>query len=326
MKRSFICFLLLAFLLSGCKIQENTETDSRPAPEQDSGHVQSDTSEESGPEKENHDDTVAGNIPEEFGLTEQNYDDIVPKGISAASDLYQRAKEMSLRYNVDIRIADQCQLDYSHYSSYEVNDRASITHALDELETALSTYPEGFFRQLCYGDIRRIQIELVGGLAAKEGSGVGDAAAFAQELSGYYLLVADVFTTYSWSYYHEFTHILDNRLAWDTCLRADALFSEDAWAALQPEGFQYAMSYTDMPDSVRKHVNSGYFMAEYSCTFPTEDRATMMEAAMTNATYEFQTKPGLRAKLEYYCRCIRDCLNTDGWPEMTAWETILADN
>lgn len=251
-------------------------------------------------------------------------DNPIPGGVSADPALYARAQALSEQYDVDIRIADQCQFDYSHYSAYEVNDPELVNGALDDLEAALAAYPDGFFRQLRYGHCRRIQIELVGGISEKEDSTVGvSAAAFAQEQPGYYLLVADVFSTNTGTYFHEFTHILDKRLAWNAKLRENALFSEDDWAALQPEGFQYAMSYTDMPDSVRQYVNSGYFLWEYSCTFPTEDRATMMEAAMTDATYEYDSRPGLRTKLAYYSQCIRDCMDTTGWPEVTAWESML---
>ena len=28
-------------------------------------------------------------------------------------------------------------------------------------------------------------------------------------------------------------------------------------------------------------------------------------------------------KLEYLCRCIRDCFDTTGWPETTVWEQVL---
>ena len=246
-------------------------------------------------------------------------------GDAADPALYDRAAALSEEYGVDIRIADRCLLDYSHYDTYAITDAGQISRGLDELEKALSVYPEGFFRQLCYGRIRTIRIELVGGLTAKQDADtVESAAAFAQEQPGEYLLAADVNVTDAPDYYHEFTHILDKRLDWDAQHRPDALFSEDAWAALEPEGFAYAMSYTQMPDSVWQYVDSGYFVSDYSCTYPTEDRATMMEAAITGSADLFPPDSGLRRKLEYYCRCIRDCLDTEGWPETMAWETVLS--
>ena len=44
---------------------------------------------------------------------------------------------------------------------------------------------------------------------------------------------------------------------------------------------------------------------------------------MTAAVYEFDTRPGLCTKLAYYSECIRDCMDTTGWPAVTVWESML---
>ena len=109
------------------------------------------------------------------------------------------------------------------------------------------------------------------------------------------------------------------RLEWDASLRPQALFSEEAWLALQPEGFRYADSYTDMPDSIRAYEDSGYFINSYAMTFPTEDRATLMSVIMSDKTVP-EENPGMAEKMRYYAACIRDCFDTEGWPESTLWE------
>lgn len=259
---------------------------------------------------------------EDFPLEEG--EEPVPGGTLAPAELYDRAAELSRRFGVDIRIADQCALDYTGYTAYAVSDAAVLRSALDTLERALSAYPEGFPEQLNYGGIRSIRIELVGGLSPKEDALESiTAAAFTQERVDHYLMVADVYMVNEAAVYHEFSHIIDSRLAWDAGLREDALFREEGWMALQPAGFQYAWSYRNVPESVTAYYDSGYFVMDYSCTFPTEDRATLMEAAMTGAFYEFEAKPGLLPKLEYYSRCIRDCFDTAGWPALTLWEEPL---
>ena len=70
-------------------------------------------------------------------------------------------------------------------------------------------------------------------------------------------------------------------------------------------------------------MESGYFVTEYALTFPTEDRATLLEAAMNNYSWDFEPDSGRRAKLQYYAACIRDCFDTTGWPEITLWEQVL---
>ena len=241
------------------------------------------------------------------------------------ASLYERAAQLSDRFGVDIRIAEQCSLDYSHYDSYALTDPTFIRSALDILEEGLSKYPEGFFRQLTYGSIESIRIELVGGLMLKSDvtTHTDDAGAFAQDRGSYYGIVLNGFLMSEKTLHHEFSHIIDSRLKWDSMIREDALYSEEAWLTFQPEGFHYAMSYTDIPTELLHFMESRYFITEYALTYPTEDRARLMESAMCNYTWDFEPGSGTRKKLQYYADCIRDCFDTEGWPETTLWEQVL---
>lgn len=111
------------------------------------------------------------------------------------ASLYERAAQLSQRFGVEICIAEQCSLDYSHYDSYALTDPTFIRSALDILEESLSKYPEGFFQQLTYGSIESIRIELVGGLMLKSDvtTHTDDAGAFAQDMGGYYRIVLNGF-------------------------------------------------------------------------------------------------------------------------------------
>lgn len=239
--------------------------------------------------------------------------------------LYESAAQLSTRFGVDIRIAEQCGLDYSHYDTYPLTDPIFVRSALDILEESLAQYPEGFFRQLHYGSIESIRIELVGGLTPKDGIDTHPASvgAFAQGMGSYYAIVLDGFLLRPQTLFHEFSHIIDARLKWDSMIREDALFSEDVWLELQPEGFHYAMAYTEIPGELLHFTEYGYFITEYAMTYPTEDRATLMEAAMSHYTWDFEPGSGARMKLQYYAACIRDCFDTKDWPETTLWEQVL---
>lgn len=239
--------------------------------------------------------------------------------------LYRRAEELSQRFGVDIRIGEQCNLEYSHYNFYHLTDPAFVRHGLDVLENALSRYPDGFFSQLCYGSVDSIRFELVGGLVRKDddGSYPGAVAGFAQNVGSYYLVALEGFLFEEYTIYHELSHVIDKRLAWDALLREDALYSEDAWLALHPEGFSYAMSYTDYPKEFDRYLEAGYVVSGYSMSFPTEDRATLMESAMQGCTWIFEPGSKCREKLQFYSACIRDCFDTTGWPDTTAWEECL---
>lgn len=261
-------------------------------------------------------------------LTLTPYDGSIPVGKSVSQELFDRAKAMSERYGVDIRIADQCQLEYDEYISAPVTDEEELSWALDKLENALSTYPEGLFDQLRYGDIRSIRIELIQQLTRTDWP--EDAAfavfnGFAQEMGDTYLVVVDIYNSDEATYFHEFAHIIDQRLHWDTGHRSDARYSEEYWLVkLQPEGFDYSYSYSELPENIDQWLYSDtpWFLDSYSCTYPTEDRARIMEYAMMGWNWDFQFEP-LYDKLDYLSLCIRDCFDTTGWPEVTAWEAPL---
>lgn len=248
----------------------------------------------------------------------------VPGGLTADPALYQRAKELGERYGVEIRIADQCALTYEpSYRGSAISDTQWISDGLDVLERGLSLYPQGYFEQLCFDTIQTVRIELVGTLSPIEGSGAISAAAFAQKQSDCYLMVFDLYSIDVPNFCHEVTHLTDAKLAWDASLREGALFSEEAWMALNPPGFQYAMSYTDTASTKMPNTDTQYFMFDYSLTFPTEDRATMVSSAMTDRYLTWKYWAGLLNKLDYYSQCIRDCFDTTGWPDATQWEKPL---
>ena len=260
--------------------------------------------------------------------------EIVPLGAAVETQpvverqLYERAEKLSERYGLDIRIAEKCDAAYTHYTASVMTNPQYIRSALDTLEKALSKYPEGFFRQLCYGSIESVRIELVDALTSKpDADNQPDAAAgIAQNMGSYYLVVLDCSVLGEYTIYHEFSHVIDKRLAWDALIREDALYSDEAWLALLPEGFEYGYSYegdSDDPEMVQSYVERGDFITTYSMTNPTEDRAELMEGAMCDQTWSFEPGTGCRARMQYYADCIRDCFNTDGWPNTTCWEQVL---
>ncbi len=74
--------------------------------------------------------------------------------------------------------------------------------------------------------------------------------------------------------------VTDSRLTWDAMLRREALYSEDVWHELQPAGFDFSCSCDALPDRLHSHSISDWFVDAYCATFPTEDRARIMEYAM----------------------------------------------
>ena len=237
----------------------------------------------------------------------------------------QRAREISEKYGVEILIGNQCDPEgYMDYIWEQTWDEEGINMWLDYLDECLGVYPENFLSQLCYGSIQVIQIQLVTDLrpvnALEYESGV---AAFVDAQADRHYMVIDVTYNNKGTVFHEISHIIDGRLEWDTELRENAIFSEEKWLSLQPEGFDYAYTYGQMDESMYSYTSTGYFVYDYSLRFPTEDRATMMEEAMMNYTVTFELNTHLYDKMDYYSKCIRDAFDTTGWPEVCPWEQIL---
>lgn len=246
----------------------------------------------------------------------------IPAPSEAEAFLKQRALELGKKYGVIIYVGNDCKTQFDEFSATRISNYEQVNRALDVLDEALSKYPEGFFRQLRYGDIHNIQIHLITDLMADGSGRYGDGyVAFAQNMWDYYLIVVDIEDADCQTYYHEFSHVIDSFLAWDADMRDNALFSEDGWNYYNPAWFRgYSYDYS----VEHELVNDDYFVDGYSTISPTEDRARVMEYAMADyGFYTFEDNRGIQMKLEYYCRCIRDAFDTTGWPEELPWEQYL---
>lgn len=247
-------------------------------------------------------------------------------GSFVSAELYERARQLSEQYDVDIRIAENCGLEYADFTADMLTEEWSINYALDSLETALASYPAGFFTQLKCGNLTSIRIEIVHNLRDKrtqEGDAFTEFNGFVREEADHRLMVLDAETMYVDTIYHEFSHMIDARLAFDANLRSDALYSETTWLEMQPGDYEFPYSYAEIPEYVYEANRNGYFVSVYGGTYPTEDRATVMESAMSGYYGIFTAQPVLMEKLYYYSECIRDCFDTTGWPEVTKWEEPL---
>lgn len=248
----------------------------------------------------------------------------IPAPDEAQLQLRQRAEEIGQKYGLIIKVGEDCDTVFDEFTAEIVTDWDQITTALDTLEDALEAYPEGFIRQLRHGNIRNIEIQLIGNLWADGSGRYGDGyAAFTQSQWDHYLMVLDMDDTVVQTYYHEFSHIIDTYLEWDAENSQDALYSETRWDDLNPRWFTgYSYDYS------QEHELQDYssFVDGYSTIKPTEDRARVMEYAMAGYDWTFENATVLYSKLEYYSRCIRDAFDTSGWPEVTLWEEPLHEN
>ena len=236
--------------------------------------------------------------------------------------LEERAAELGKKYGVIILVGEQCDTRFDEFYATQATDYEQVTQALNTLDRALAVYPEGFLRQLRYDTIYSINIQLICDLQADGGGRTGGGyAAFTQTGWENSLMVIDIDDSSEHTYYHEFSHIIDNYLEWDAGQRSDALYSESGWTDLNPSwfgGYTYDYSWE------RDVLEGNAFIDGYATIKPTEDRARVLEYAMVDWGEAFFPKGSVLArKLDYYARCIRDAFDTEGWPAVTIWEQYL---
>lgn len=249
---------------------------------------------------------------------------------AVSQELYTFAKAIGYKHGIEIRIADQMDEDYMDFKVEENLDEQQIKAALDILGDELLIYPEGYFSQLLHGSVREIEIHLAGALTSlsmpEEGvNGFTSYSGFAQTRDGKAVLVLDVHEGENMRNFvhHELFHLLDDKLAFNATIRENAIYSEEKWTELNPEGFEYADSTFVLPDEIYNEEYDLWFIDLYSRTMAREDRARIMEYAMIGDYNMFIEAPYRQAKLEYLNQCIRDAFDTTGWPEITVWEETL---
>lgn len=258
------------------------------------------------------------------------YQNNVPAVSNVAKAFFDRAAKLSADYDITIRIAEQTDTATPDFSMEQTWDENTIQTGLDALETVLSSYPKGFFKQLVYDTQQRIEVHLTGALTknavVEDGaSGFTSFIGLSSRQAGKTVVAIDITRPgdLTSTMYHEFTHLIDYRMEFDASVRSEAIYTEDAWNALNPDDFTYAESYHDLPADFYNGTYEEWFIDLYSRTYADEDQARILEHAMMGEDWRFTSSPGRLAKLELLCKSIRDCFDTTGWPEMTVWEMTL---
>lgn len=259
-------------------------------------------------------------------------------GTAVDHSYYERANKLSEKYGVIIKIADLCATDYLDKTAQQECKEANVSTALSVLENAFSSYPDGFWNQLPYGSYRTIEINLMGEISNKEWIEGYQPSAFVQQDDGKITMVLNInldAALLEQNFYHESSHIIDKHLEHVALYKENALYSEETWASFNPTDFirlnpecgGYYESYEIMPMDYFEETFTPYFISDYGKSFPTEDRATIFETAMTKNVDIFSDADNpLWKKLSYYSQCIRDTFDTSGWPEYTTWEEAIKRN
>lgn len=230
------------------------------------------------------------------------------------------AAEIGSRYGIRVLIGEEAAAaqpwDYDFEPEHLVPFLEQELRLLDE---SLSHYPQSILDDTM-SHFSSLTICLVRSITGTAESGSVETANGLQFFSGTDVYLALAVGPHSdHPLYHELFHVMETHL-----LGGSAAF--DQWDNLNPPGFTYDYDYSGSAGRAFKTYLSGEqraFIDSYSTSFPKEDRARVMEYAMTPGNEELFQHKILQAKLEVLCKAIRQAYGLKKSPESYLWEQYL---
>lgn len=236
----------------------------------------------------------------------------------AISQCAEYAQSLSSRYGIEILVYEQAvQVQPQHCRLTHEHQAPVIMKELKQLDKGLGGYPEGFL-QTIEGRFDGLTICLVRSLSGS--CGPQEAADGLQFWDGNHAYIALAPGAGSQrALYHGLCHLIDT-IVLNTCS------AYDTWNQLNPTGFEYDYDYT--ANSQRNSTaylldTNRYFVDMFSMSFPKEDRARIMEYAMTPGNEGLFQTDAMQSKLTTLCWGIREAFGLEDREETFLWEQYL---
>ncbi len=231
------------------------------------------------------------------------------------------ARELGEQYGITVLLFEEAAAcapwDYAFTAEYRVD---KTNWALEDLKATLEAFPEGFLAKLRQ-DWEDLTVCIVDTIQGTAESGSLDSAEGLQFQNGshfYIALAPKEEDSLKHTLFHEFSHLIDNRVLTKTG-------AYDNWNDLNPQDFAYSLDLNaDMtPYKALLTGPDRVFIDNYAMTFPAEDRARIFECACTSGNEEDFVSPILQAKLQRICTGIRQAFDLEDAPERFLWEQYL---
>ena len=230
------------------------------------------------------------------------------------------AEEIGNRYGIEVLIHKEAAAVEPYDYDLEYEHLVGVLHReLELLDKNLSRYPEGFLSTLA-DRFDGITICIVRSLTGTAEAGSLESADGIQFLNGYraYIALAAPYNT-EYALYHELCHLIDTVVITESG-------AYDRWDELNPKGFAYDFDY--IANQIRDgsawlQDSNRSFIDTYSMSFPKEDRARIMEYAMTDGNAFYFRSTTMQAKLLLLCQGIREAFGLRKSPETFLWEQYL---
>ena len=235
------------------------------------------------------------------------------EGLARCADT---AAGLSETYGVEIYIWDDIAAfrtdEYALTSEYQV---PLIESSLQQLEGALSRYPEGFLEMAASAtDSGILKICLV----RSTGTGEKDVQYWTAD-SACIALSAD--GKLERNFHHQLFYLIENRVMGKSS-------AYDDWASLNPGKFSYTLDIeaAELSEETRwLEGDDRAFIDRRSMSFPREDRAAIMEYAVMPGNEAVFESDIMQEKLTTLCKGIRKAFGLKDTEEVLLWEQYLKE-
>lgn len=232
----------------------------------------------------------------------------------------QTARKIGEKYGLQVRVWKDATAvqpwDYDLEPEYQVG---VIQRELELLDARLSQYPQAILTATAshFTSLNLCLVRQLTGTAESGSLQRVNGLQFFDDGSAYVVLAVGRYSDHE--LYHELFHVMETHI-----LSQSAAF--DRWEEQNPSGFSYDYSYrTNAQRDSGVYLSKGNraFIDTYSMSYPSEDRARIMEYAMLPGNASLFQEPILQAKLATLCKGIRDAYGLKKSNETYRWEQYL---
>lgn len=246
--------------------------------------------------------------------------------------LAQRVKAIEDTYEITLHVGSAGNdFDIWGYVGQAVLDPIEIDRALTLTDSILSRYPAGMLRETYEGTCDALHLYLCADLYGYAAGGLSRAGGVTSTGEQAIIMAIDIHNGLETTLPHELSHAFDMRIAsvsessgQDWMQLWENMHSFRNAYAFSYEDYYYLDAYTFYGESAQSRI---WFVDSYARTFPTEDRARIIENLFNpvdGGLPEVLQAPHLLEKARLYSYILRQCFPSCASSEGPLyWETYL---
>lgn len=246
--------------------------------------------------------------------------------------LAQRVKAIEDAYGITLHVGSAGNdFEIWGYVAQAELDPLEIRHALTLTDSILSRYPEGMLRETYEGMCDGLDLYLCADLYGYASDGLSKAGGATKTGDRTIVMAIDIYNGLETTLPHELSHAFDLRIqsvsdssGQDWMRLWEGIHSFSKAYAYSYEDYYRLNAYTFYGESSQSRI---WFVDSYSRTFPTEDRARIIENLFNpvdDGLPEALQTPHLLEKARFYSYILRQCFpSCAASTEPLFWETYL---